>query len=81
MTQEEIWIPGSIFRMAREKHEYYNQYCSFLGWDDNEGNQDPDYDYRYPQMKFSDGTIEDQWDGENYEFISLPKPFYCKSLL
>lgn len=82
MTQEEIWIPGSIFRLDYRGSDHHGQECEFLGWDNDEDTvNEEDYDYRYPRMKFKDGYIEDWLYGERYEFLRHKEPLYCKSLL
>lgn len=82
MTQEEIWTPGSIFRLDYGAHDYCGQECEFLGWDDNKDNlNEKDYDYKYPSMKFKNGYVEMRLWGERYEFLRHKEPLYCKSLL
>lgn len=82
MTQEEIWIPGSIFRLDCRDVSHDGQECEFLGWDNDEDNLDEEnYDYRLPSMKFKDGYIEGGLYGKRYEFLHHKQPFYCKSLL
>lgn len=79
-AQEEIWVPGSIFRLHRRNFDYYNKHkCEFLGWDKDD--LDEDYNDRYPRMKFKDGYIEDWLWGGQYEFLRHKEPLYCKSLL
>ena len=79
-AQEEIWIPGSIFRLHCRNLDYYNeQECEFLGWDKYD--LDEDYNDRCPYMKFKDGYIEDCLYSEQYEFLRHKEPLYCKSLL